>query len=286
MTIKKFVALSVAVHALFFACIYLVQVRSSAEKKRPTEYVATLLSPEEIQKPKVRPPQPTPTVRPPRRLIRKPSPIPKVPPTPHLPERTKPLLTPEAPVVPGEGEGAGKRLPEAGRRESTEAGKTAGGGKSASGIEKRGPSIPGFSMRERLFDKEITEDIAKKDAGKGRTEGAQEAPVTFDTKVYKYAGYMTKLREKIESIWVFPTEALARGIKFPQDLKIQFTIKKDGRLGEVRLIRTSGYKMLDDAALKALKDGEPYWPLPEEWGMETYTVLGHFVYSTYGYELK
>ena len=276
-----------AVHAFFFACLYLVQVRTSAEKKRPTEYVATLLSPEEIQRPRVRPSQPTPTVRPPRRLFKKPSPAPKVPekvpPPPHLPKRAKPLLTPEAPVVPGEGEGAGKRLPETGRPEATEAGKTGAEGKSGSGTEKRRPSIPGFSMRERLFDKDITENIARRDAGKAEDEGEKQAPITFDTKVYKYAGYMTKLREKIESIWVFPTEALARGIRFPQDLKIEFTIKKDGKLGEVRLIRTSGYKMLDDAALKALKDGEPYWPLPEEWGMETYTVLGHFVYSTYGY---
>jgi protein TonB len=282
LTIRKFVALSVAVHAFFFACIYLVQVRSSAEKKKPTEYVATLLSPEELQKPGVRPAQPTPKVKPPQRLFKKPSLVPKVTPPPRLPERAKPLFTPEAPVVPGEGEGTGKRVPETRPSEAAEAEKTGKGGKSGSAIEKRGPSIPGFSIRDELFDKEITESIARRDAGKAEGEGEKESPITFDTNVYKYAGYMTKLREKIESIWVFPTEAIARGIKFPQDLKIQFTIKKDGRLGEVRLIRTSGYKMLDDAALKALKDGEPYWPLPEEWGMETYTVLGHFIYSTYG----
>ena len=58
---------------------------------------------------------------------------------------------------------------------------------------------------------------------------------------------------------------------------------KDGKLGAVELVRTSGYKMLDDAAIKALKDGEPYWPIPEEWGMESYTISGHFIYSIYGY---
>ncbi|PKL52368.1 MAG: hypothetical protein CVV37_01730 [Nitrospira bacterium HGW-Nitrospira-1] len=61
---------------------------------------------------------------------------------------------------------------------------------------------------------------------------------------------------------------------------------KNGKLGAVELVRTSGYKMLDAAAIKALKDGEQYWPLPEAWDMESYTILGHFVYSLYGYSLR
>jgi protein TonB len=95
---------------------------------------------------------------------------------------------------------------------------------------------------------------------------------------------MRRLREKIESIWEYPAEARAR--RLYGDLKIRFTIRKDGRLGAIELVRTSGYKVLDDAAIKALKDGEPYWPLPPEWGMESYTILGHFVYAIYGYELR
>jgi protein TonB len=57
-------------------------------------------------------------------------------------------------------------------------------------------------------------------------------------------------------------------------------------LGAVELIRTSGHKSLDDAAMKALKEGEPYWPLPDEWGMEAYTIEGHFIYSIYGYYIR
>ena len=54
----------------------------------------------------------------------------------------------------------------------------------------------------------------------------------------------------------------------------------------MELVRTSGHKTLDDAAMEALRDGTPYWPLPEEWGMEGYTIEGHFVYSLYGYYIR
>ncbi len=142
---------------------------------------------------------------------------------------------------------------------------------------------PGLSTREKLFDRGVIGDVAKKGTGGAQKGGKQDA-ITFDTRDYRFAGYMRKLREKIESIWEYPADAARRGIY--GDLKIRFTIKKDGRLGRIELERTSGYKSLDDAAMKALKDGEPYWPLPDEWGMDSYEILGHFIYTMYGYGLR
>jgi protein TonB len=70
------------------------------------------------------------------------------------------------------------------------------------------------------------------------------------------------------------------------DLYIRFTIMKNGRLGAVELVRTSGYRALDDAAIKALWDAEPYWPLPNEWGREGFTITGHFIYTLHGVYIK
>ncbi|HYA26376.1 MAG TPA: energy transducer TonB, partial [Thermodesulfovibrionales bacterium] len=58
--------------------------------------------------------------------------------------------------------------------------------------------------------------------------------------------------------------------------------KKDGRLGDVEIMRGSGHPDLDKAAMQALKDGELYWPLPVEWGKDELIVHGHFVYTNYG----
>ena len=132
---------------------------------------------------------------------------------------------------------------------------------------------------KRLFDKGVIDQIAKKGSSEKKT---QDKPITFDTSEYKYMGYMNLLRGKLEGsgCWVYPPDAAAQGIY--GDLRIRFTIKKNGQLGAVQVIRTSGYKSLDEAALNALKDCGPYWPLPNEWGMEAYTIEGHFIYSLYG----
>lgn len=70
------------------------------------------------------------------------------------------------------------------------------------------------------------------------------------------------------------------------DLYIKFTIDKKGKLISLELLRTSGYKMLDDAAIKALKDAEPFWPLPDDWQKDSLTITGHFIYTLHGFYLR
>ena len=104
--------------------------------------------------------------------------------------------------------------------------------------------------------------------------------ITFDTKDMMYRGYMDMLRQKVETIWVYPYWAARQGLY--GDLIIHFVILRDGRLGEVKVLRTSGHKVLDDAAVKALRDGIPYWPLPEGWDKQRLPITGRFIYSKDG----
>lgn len=152
-----------------------------------------------------------------------------------------------------------------------------------SGVLSQGKALPGgsgLSTRQRLFaaEKEAAEVIAKKE------ETGKDNGITFDTKELRYHGYMSKLQSRIEGIWKYPHEAASRGIY--GDLRIKFTIKKDGMLGNVELSRTSGHRSLDEAAMQALKDAEPFWPLPEEWGREGITIDGHFVYTIHGVYIR
>jgi protein TonB len=133
------------------------------------------------------------------------------------------------------------------------------------------------NLKEKIFDREI---IGKLSKGYGEGKKEETNSLTFDTKEFRYYGYLQRLKEKIEGIWRYPSDAAEKGIY--GDLYIKFTIKKDGKLGAVELVRTSGYKSLDDAAIKAIKDAEPYWPLPEEWGKDGFTITGHFIYTLYG----
>lgn len=142
------------------------------------------------------------------------------------------------------------------------------------------PGNAGPSLKEKLFDESVIGDLAKRHLEREEKE-KKDKTFTFDAKAYRFLIYNKRLKERIESIWIYPPDAAARGIY--GDLIIRFSIKKNGQLGSVELVRTSGHKTLDDAAIRALKEGAPYWPLPDEWGMDAYTIEGLFVYSLYGY---
>lgn len=245
------------------------------EMKKAKGFVMSLVSPEELKKPELR-------IKPipPPKLVPQPKVFPHPKQSPPSIKRVTPgrsLLHLEKPVVPGEGKETGKPLPEGMLPKEGGEGKSKGR-KEADGTKDTknavGPGSGGFTVRGSL--KEITEAMVKRNFGGSGSKAKKEDAITFDTEDYRYAGYMRNLRQKIESIWVYPSEAVARGIY--GDLRIRFTINKDGRLGGVELVRTSGHRMLDEAAIKALKDGEPYWPLPDSWGRDSYTILGHFIY--------
>ncbi len=141
--------------------------------------------------------------------------------------------------------------------------------------------LPGTSLREKLFDSKIIGDIAKREIKK---DASEDKKFSFNVRDMRYLPYLRRLKERIESIWIYPPDAATRGIY--GDLIIKFTIKKNGSLGATELIRTSGHKSLDDAALRALREAEPFWPLPDEWGLDTYTIEGHFIYTIYGYYIR
>lgn len=166
---------------------------------------------------------------------------------------------------------------------------------SISGERKTEPSKGGNignpeNVEPDLFDKNIIGNIEKRNIEKEKkvkkvnkvNKVNKDKPITLDTKEYKFWNYNQRLKERIESAWHYPEEAAQKGIY--GDLVIKFTIRKNGQLGAAEIVRGSGYPILDKAALEALNEASPYWPLPEEWGMAAYTIEGNFVYTLGGPE--
>jgi len=281
--IKAFVVVSIVIHLLMLIAVYFLP---APELTKPKEFFTQLVTPGEAVKPVIVPPPAAKPVPLPPAAMKKPAPIP--PPQRRMtPIPPKLLPSPDKPTVPGMGKEEGKPLPE-GLTPRTGKG---GGSEGTPGElsdkpgfeESRTPTGMPRTTREKLFDRKIIGDAAEKGPG-GGGKGKKDEAITFDTNEYRYAGYMRKLKEKIESIWEYPADARRRGLY--GDLRIRFTIRKDGRLASIAIERTSGYKSLDDAAIKALRDGEPYWPLPDEWEMDSYTINGHFIYTRYGYGIR
>jgi protein TonB len=258
LTLNRFFAYSIVVHTIFI--IAALSIVPPAKKISGREFLARLVSPEEISLSEK-------TSRP---AIK---PLPVIPAVPKVKPRihSRPGATPPPPVTKGispsvSEQGKGIQSPEI---------------KGRLGIGGNVYEPPKLSDRDKLFDRGIIGNLAKKE---DKEKKEKDTAITFDTKEYRFLIYNKRLKEKIESIWIYPPDALAHGIY--GDLIIQFTIKKNGKLGAVELIRTSGHRNLDDAAMRAIKEADPFWPLPDEWGMDTYTIVGHFIYAIYGYYLR
>ncbi len=104
--------------------------------------------------------------------------------------------------------------------------------------------------------------------------------VSLDTKDFKYFSYFRHIKELIEGVWVYPKVAKERGIA--GSLVIQFTIDLEGNLVSAKVLKSSGYFFLDDAAVGALRDASPYPPLPKRWKQDSVTIAGNFTYFLYG----
>jgi len=81
---------------------------------------------------------------------------------------------------------------------------------------------------------------------------------------FRFASYMDAWRTKVERLGNlnYPEEAVRRGISGA--LLMDVAINPDGSLHSVRVLRTSGHKVLDDAAVRIVKLAAPYPPLSED----------------------
>jgi protein TonB len=262
-----FVVLSVILHIAAGTALYFLTPEATVAPEGP--YIVRIMPPEtqpapqaEVQKapPRARqrasvkrktPPEPAP---PPEELSSRPS-TPEAPKKPlNMAEEVKLQAEETPPPAPaGEEEEAASETPKFPPLDSEDAG-----------------------LGDRLFDPDVLAGVVDK----GRKPKPPESSVTFDTEEIRHWGYMQRLKERIEYVWEYPPEAAGKGIY--GDLLVRFVIKEDGSLGAVELVRTSGWRDLDSAAMQALRDGSPYWPLPGEWGTNSLTVTGHFIYTLHG----
>lgn len=103
--------------------------------------------------------------------------------------------------------------------------------------------------------------------------------VSLDTTDVKYASYFARIKHAIERVWIYPSDALQRGIG--GDVSLKFRISKDGNLMGVHLVDKSGYEILDVAALKAVKEAAPFYPFPKNIQREKVSILANFVFAPY-----
>lgn len=121
-----------------------------------------------------------------------------------------------------------------------------------------------FSKPTGGYMEHIDDDIAEGDR------------IDMNTTSFRYISYFSGLRKQIELVWIYPSEAIRRGLQGA--VHLEMTIEKDGRVSKVKVVRSSGYSSLDDNMLKTIKLAAPFAPLPKGWRKERLVVTGSFHY--------
>jgi len=87
--------------------------------------------------------------------------------------------------------------------------------------------------------------------------------ITASTQAYKYAAYQESWRQKVERFGRlnFPDEARRRQLN--GSLTLTVAIRADGSVLSMTVDKSSGEKILDDAAKRIVRLASPFAPLPE-----------------------
>ncbi len=208
----------------------------------------------------------------PREAVKKLPPLQRPLPPPLVPQR----IVPEKPLSPGAvphpqkfGGSDEVRLPKTAPRTGViggaEEGKTTGKTAPAQTHKQTGP-LPFLTQND-------IDELARKGMPEKRPG---DDSVTLDTDEFKFMSYNRWLKVKVESVLKYPELAAISG--YQGALFIKFDIMKDGSLGGLEILKSSGYKILDDEALRAIRGSAPFQPLPDDWNMDRYSIRAAVIF--------
>lgn len=252
----KFLASSLALHALIIAVImFLIRPDRTA---LPVSIPVNIVNiPREMIKklPPLSKQVPPPPVPIPRRII------PEKPLPPSAVPKPKKFSGSDDVTLPRTGGAPRTGIPEGaeqGKQTGKETGKT-------EETHKQGP-LPFLSQND--IDKLARKGMPERRPG--------DDSVTLDTDEFKFISYNRWLKIKVESVLKYPELAAISG--YQGTLFIKFDIMKDGSLGDLEILKSSGYKILDDEALRSIRASAPFQPLPNEWKMPRYSIRAAVIF--------
>lgn len=91
----------------------------------------------------------------------------------------------------------------------------------------------------------------------------REKVISASTREYRYASYMDAWRQKVERIGNlnYPDEARRRGLS--GHLTLDVTLRADGSVADIEVLRSSGHKVLDDGAIRIVQLAAPFNAFPQ-----------------------
>lgn len=93
--------------------------------------------------------------------------------------------------------------------------------------------------------------------------------ISVRTREYKYASYMEAWRAKVERVGNLNYPDEARRKRLSGSLLLEVALNPDGSINAIELRRSSGHRVLDEAAVRIVKLAAPFAPFPKNILQET-----------------
>jgi len=96
-----------------------------------------------------------------------------------------------------------------------------------------------------------------------KTQRPRKKFISASTKEYEYAAYMDAWRRKVERVGNLNYPEEAKELNLSGSLQLDVALNKDGTINQITIRRSSGEKVLDDAAIRIVELAAPYAKFPK-----------------------
>lgn len=93
--------------------------------------------------------------------------------------------------------------------------------------------------------------------------------ISASTREFRYASYLGAWARKVERIGNLNYPQEAKDKRLHGDLILHVSVRKDGSVEDIRVVRSSGQELLDQAAIRIVELAAPFSPFPPDIAAET-----------------
>lgn len=117
---------------------------------------------------------------------------------------------------------------------------------------------------------QINNSQVKSDTSSGTVSASPHA-FSLDDKEHTMLRYTDIIRQRIQEAIIYPHQARKDGIEGRP--YVRFSINSNGEVTSVELVRSSGYSLLDEEALSAIRRASPFPKIPESLNRQSITYI-------------
>ncbi len=145
--------------------------------------------------------------------------------------------------------------------------------------EKPSPQIPDLQTLTQISPNtfaKIESDLRHKyraDVERGDT-------VWMDAQQDMLSSFMKRFRDYIYLVWNYPDGAAQRNQQ--GTCLVRITVDRKGNVTNVQLLESTGYRILDNEVIRAVRKGATYGPLPRAYPNEDLKIMAFFQYRLSG----